>query len=343
MILFINGFVPQHFAAHEITTRNASCYGSAATTAARSRVGAAAKGAYCLSLSFQKDKRGNVYQPDRSVTTKMPQHKGEAFDYWKGITQQVSNGFRDNRLFFINGSSDNRTTGVQRFDMGLRIGQQLLQKWKKHDAEQLKFHQELKKIKGLQDRVGRELGNANDISQPLLEYFNVSRQRLEQQIELNEKDFVLSKSETLKIIGHSMGAAMAAGLATAVADDRTYRDRIEVVWYLAPHQPHEIKHPVGIVGFQSSSQSDIVASINELKIKAPNFYRRIVDGDSNANIELGVSLEWAKGQTAYARIPNVQYFIENKTFENDKLLGGHAVTSYDDEIDQFFRMYASKN
>ncbi len=343
MILFINGFVPQHFAAHEVVARNGSCYGAAGATALASPIVALGAGAYCLSRSFQKEKNGPIYQPSRTVTATMPTHKGEAFDYWKGIAKQVSTGFRDDRMFFINGSSDNRSTGTERFKMGYTIGEHLLQTWHKKDAQVSKMEVELRKIDGLSERVGREFDNATDISRPLQEYFNITRQGLEQQMQLSAKDFVLQKNESLKIVGHSMGAAMAAGIATAIAADRTYRDRLEMVWYLAPHQPQEIVHPQGVVGFQSSSRADRVASLNEQSITVPNLYKRVVAGDSSATVTMSVSIEWAKGKTAYVKIANVQHFIENSTIETDRALGGHAVTSYDDEIAKFFQLYTTKN
>jgi RHS repeat-associated protein len=73
----------------------------------------------------------------------------------------------------------------------------------------------------------------------------------------------LSKDETIKLIGHSQGAAHAAGMAAALQQAKTegkITNNIEQIIYLAPHQPTEITTPVNIPSTQYSRKSDLVSS-----------------------------------------------------------------------------------
>lgn len=70
----------------------------------------------------------------------------------------------------------------------------------------------------------------------------------------------MKDGETIKIVGHSQGAAFAAGIATELAKHAKYGSRIQFVDYLSPHQPADITHPAGIVGRQFSTLTDQVSS-----------------------------------------------------------------------------------
>lgn len=69
----------------------------------------------------------------------------------------------------------------------------------------------------------------------------------------------LKAGETIKIVGHSQGAAYAAGIAWALSNSK-YGSLVEFVDYLSPHQPGEFTHPSGIKGRQFSTENDRVSS-----------------------------------------------------------------------------------
>jgi len=72
-------------------------------------------------------------------------------------------------------------------------------------------------------------------------------------------EIVLATGETIKIVGHSHGAAYAAGIATALANSK-YGGLMEFVDYLSPHQPGDFNHPDKVKGRQFSTKSDNVSS-----------------------------------------------------------------------------------
>jgi RHS repeat-associated protein len=76
---------------------------------------------------------------------------------------------------------------------------------------------------------------------------------------LESGEIVLKEGETIKIVGHSQGAAYAAGIAQALVESK-YGSLIEFVDYLSPHQPGNIKHPAAVKGRQFSTESDQVSS-----------------------------------------------------------------------------------
>ena len=67
--------------------------------------------------------------------------------------------------------------------------------------------------------------------------------KLVQQILAGEVE--LTDDETIKLVGHSQGAAYAAGIAQALID-AGYQDRIGFVDYIAAHQPSGFSHPQGL-------------------------------------------------------------------------------------------------
>lgn len=68
----------------------------------------------------------------------------------------------------------------------------------------------------------------------------------------------LTDDETIKLVGHSQGAAYAAGLAQGLIE-AGYGDRIAMVDYIAAHQAGGFSHPLGIPGRQFGSSRDILS------------------------------------------------------------------------------------
>lgn len=92
---------------------------------------------------------------------------------------------------------------------------------------------------------------------------------------LDNGDIKLTEGETIKIVGHSQGAAYAAGLATALLDHPTYKHLVEFVVYLAPDQPNQFRHPNGVPGYQFSTKSDWVSSTGPLAWLRNSKYQKI--------------------------------------------------------------------
>ncbi len=67
----------------------------------------------------------------------------------------------------------------------------------------------------------------------------------------------LADDETIKIVGHSQGGAHAAGMAKQLTK---LGYKVEVIYYIAPHQPTGFIHPDGIRGVQYSHHNDAVSS-----------------------------------------------------------------------------------
>lgn len=70
----------------------------------------------------------------------------------------------------------------------------------------------------------------------------------------------LGAGERIRIVGHSQGAAYAAGIATELAKHSKYGSLIDFVDYLAPHQPGDFTHPASVPGRQFSTVNDQVSS-----------------------------------------------------------------------------------
>lgn len=84
----------------------------------------------------------------------------------------------------------------------------------------------------------------------------------------------MSEEETIKIVGHSQGAAFAAGMANAIANSR-YKSLLEFVDYLSPHQPKDFNNPAGVEGRQFSTKSDQVSSKGFLPWLSDSSYGKI--------------------------------------------------------------------
>ncbi len=357
MILFINGFEIMHWAKHEVAVRNKQCYdamgtmggigGVASRAGVPGKVAQAAGYGYCVTLSFNENKQGNVYSPSRDITANSPYYQGQQMEYWNPVKDLIGKGFKDDRLFFINGSSDNRTTGAYRYKVGEQIGQKIIDNWVFIDSFNEKYRKlgekkyETARLNSLDPAAKAQMGK----------YFQLSADQLVQELGRRNPAFHLQEKETLKLIGHSMGAAIAAGIASVIAKHPVYGKKVEVVLYLAPHQPQDFVHPIGIKGYQSSSAEDLVASKNDIgSVTIPAgdptgiaLYNWLWGSKKPLpyTVDIPVSIAWAKGTTAYQVIKNIpqQHFIQNKTHDGLKSQRGHGVYTYDDEIAQFFKIY----
>ncbi|KIA92333.1 hypothetical protein OC25_16740 [Pedobacter kyungheensis] len=139
--------------------------------------------------------------------------------------------------------------------------------------------------------------------------------------QMEKGQITLGKGETIKLVGHSQGAAFAAGMASVLSKNKKYASVLQEVVYLEPHQPADFSHPSAIKGTQISSSQDIVASKNSYTW-----------GHKQISIPLG----WAKGKTSFSRIKGISEFIANDSHEGDSL-GGHSVGTNLDEIITYFR------
>ncbi len=358
MILFINGFVPMDWFKHEVGVRNKSCYGVAGSIARINPGAGAGVAAQCLGRSFEENKQGNVYSPVRDSTYGAPYYKGQAFDYWSTVKGQLSKGFGDNRLFFINGSSDNRTTGKQRYALGVQLGGQMIKTWE-HAEKQ--YQQTLQQIKNEMQRVGSYSTQTQQFTflpqaakNGMQQYYQYSLNQLNINLSRHDPEFFLQQGETLKIVGHSMGAAISAGVASVITKHPVYGKRLEVVLYLAPHQPQDFTHPAGVIGYQSSSAEDLVASKNTfdvpvavipvIRMQYNPLLLPIIKSVGTYTVTIPVSTSWSKGVTAYQKIANItaDHFIENTTYAGDAMRG-HGVGTYTDEVDRFFSLYRSRH
>ena len=121
---------------------------------------------------------------------------------------------------------------------------------------------------------------------------------------LQNGTIVLENEETIKVVGHSQGAAFAAGILTALADSE-YASRVELGLYLSPHQPGDFTHPDGIPGAQFSTRSDWVSSKSGL---------------------LGKLLNAFNGQSELSEIKGADFLFIRPDHDGGK--GGHDVDSW---------------
>lgn len=126
---------------------------------------------------------------------------------------------------------------------------------------------------------------------------------------LESGDITLKDGETIKIIGHSHGAAYAAGIASALSKHSKYGALIEFVDYLSPHQPGDITHPSGVKGHQFSTKSDEVSS----KGLIPKLF----------------------GKSKYEKIPGTEWGMERDSYEGGR--GGHSVGTWLNDLIDYWR------
>lgn len=151
-----------------------------------------------------------------------------------------------------------------------------------------------------------------------MDRFNEGQAAARSLIEQIEKgDIALGPNETIKIVGHSQGAAFAAGMAWTLANNEKYAKLLEAVHYIAPHQPGDFYHPATIAAVQFSTKSDLVSSA-----------QWIAPGRSNP-------LMLANGGSSYAQIRGVPCFVQRGYHPGGRR--GHSAWTYLDEIATYFR------
>jgi RHS repeat-associated protein len=127
---------------------------------------------------------------------------------------------------------------------------------------------------------------------------------------LDNKDITLKDGETIKIMGHSQGAAYAAGLATALLQHPVYKHLVEFVVYLSPDQPNQFFHPSRVPGYQFSTMSDWVSS------------KGLIAWARNSKFELIEGAKWA-----------------SKRHFSDISRGGHGTDSWVWEVVRWANKY----
>lgn len=130
-------------------------------------------------------------------------------------------------------------------------------------------------------------------------------------------------SEPVVVIGHSMGAAYAAGLTDRlmeINEEEGYKKYdVQNVYYLAPHQPKDIVHPSGPRGVQYSHKNDRVSS----KGLIPFF-----SGSKLGKIQ-GIS-EYLEFEKEIDGKP-----LNNDMFGENAQRGGHNVGDHDYIFDEY--------
>ena len=127
---------------------------------------------------------------------------------------------------------------------------------------------------------------------------------------LESGEVTLQDGETIKIVGHSHGAAYAAGLATALLEHPKYKHLLEFVLYFAPDQPNQFSHPEGVPGYQFSTKSDLVSSTGPLA--------------------------WLR-DSKYSLIDGSQWALEREKYSGSR--GGHGMDSLIREILDWAKNY----
>jgi hypothetical protein len=123
----------------------------------------------------------------------------------------------------------------------------------------------------------------------------------------------LASGETIKIVGHSQGAAYATSIATALANSK-YGGLVEFVDYLSPHQPGDFSNPSKIKGRQFSTKSDQVSSRGGL---------------------LGKILNWLNGGADLEQIKGTSEYHVRDNFDGG--MGGHMVNIWLNNLIDYWR------
>jgi RHS repeat-associated protein len=135
--------------------------------------------------------------------------------------------------------------------------------------------------------------------------------------QLDDGVITLGENETIKVIGHSQGAAFAAGMVSILVKHSKYSSKLEVVHYISPHQPEGFENAAGDKAHQWSTLSDLVSSV------------QYIGGARNY-------LMWFNGGSTYSQIKGVS----NKNFhQRDNYTGkrgGHDVDSWINELKKYF-------
>lgn len=130
----------------------------------------------------------------------------------------------------------------------------------------------------------------------------------------------------INVVGHSMGAAYAAGLANGLL---AYNDEkgkkifnVKAVYYFAPHQPMDIEHPSQVRGVQYSHKRDTVSS----------------DGNSSDPLALWGALPNATGSKLGPINGIHEYMVHDTPGLSQSLLGdrgGHSMIDHEYTLDKY--------
>jgi RHS repeat-associated protein len=126
---------------------------------------------------------------------------------------------------------------------------------------------------------------------------------------LESNDITLEEGETIKIVGHSHGAAYAAGIVSTLIKHQRYGGLVEFVDYLSPHQPGKFKSPSGVSGRQFSTKSDKVSSVGWI----PKLF----------------------GKSKYDKIDGTTWGVEREYYRGG--FGGHMVDTWLDDLIKYWR------
>lgn len=126
--------------------------------------------------------------------------------------------------------------------------------------------------------------------------------------------------DVINVVGHSMGAAYAAGLAQGLLDYNAASGKkvfdVRAVYYFAPHQPMDISHPSEVRGVQYSHRNDAVTS----------------QGDSDDPLALWGLIPKISGSTL-APIKGIHEFMVHDIPGLDQSMlgdrGGHNITDHE--------------
>jgi hypothetical protein len=302
------------------------------------------------SYTSEKNTR-NPYLPARNLTPYNPVYNGDAYDYWGDLKGICSSLLKDEELAFINASSENTSTGAIRYADGRRTGETLVRQWDVYERNE-RAKSLLNRHNGGGKLTSREM---EELAKQFPEYSRSITQMESRQIgmaPLNEVIFGtvgnainsytrdninnalhFRQGETLTIVAHSQGCAFAAGLASVIARHAAYRNRLNAVFYLAPHDPAGFEHPAGVPGYQSSCKTDWVVSISTGAPEMPAHMKEDSMLKRIATKVKGVEFSFLKGPANYTIIKNIppQNYLENTTYAEDEITR-HGVVIYKDEM-----------
>ncbi|WP_333864789.1 RHS repeat-associated core domain-containing protein, partial [Chitinophaga sp.] len=168
-------------------------------------------------------------------------------------------------------------------------------------------------MQGHNDRNARYISaSADNASQAHERYADgaMAARRLIRQ--LDSRQIPLASDETIKIVGHSQGAAFAAGMVSVLSKHAKYSSRLEIAYYIAPHQPGDFLHSAKVKGQQWSTFHDWVTD-------GWNFIHLFNGGSKNQKIE---------------GIGEGNYKLRDPWVEG---MGGHYVETYLQSIIQYFQ------
>jgi hypothetical protein len=177
-------------------------------------------------------------------------HGQDYNDYWKDLDDKFAERLGDNNMMYFDGSAGALASAKSRQKAGKQAGYNLIH----HLIAERDPSQAQAKFKEVKlNEKGQSQGEKH--KEPTIST-NIKDKESHSKM-LDDIFETGMMQEPIAIIGHSMGAAFAAGIAEALKE---YEFNIKSVYYVAPHQPADIKHPEGVRGVQYSHKKDTVSS-----------------------------------------------------------------------------------